>query len=135
MTNSTLECHAKIDRGSRGQNSTLQKDWASVLKLYQKRGNIIKQLGQLKADLRQQLYQEKKASQLYLDTIMAQADTICEEAMNFRASVGERKAEAKATIVGAKYQFVVQIRSERAATSRANKNREDCHATNMQKLK
>ena len=44
------------------------------------------------------------------------------------------KAETQAKILGAKYQFAAQVRGERAATSRANKNRANRHALDIQKL-
>ena len=65
---------------------------------------------------------------------MAQANTARDEAWVLWAAATKRKDEAGATMLGAKYQFATQVRGERAATSRANKNRERQHTLDTKKL-
>ena len=120
-------------RGLRGRNAALTKDLSSVLKLHQKRGKRIKDLVQDKAQLRRQLHQEKKASRTYLDAIMAQVNTVHDEVSVLWTAATERKAKADAAMLAVNDQFATQVRGERAATSRANKNRERQHTLDMKK--
>ena len=62
---------------------------------------------------------------------MAQANIVRDEAWVLWMAATEMKAEAEAAMLGAKDQFATQVRGERAATSRANKNRERQHTLGM----
>ena len=67
--------------------------------LYDKRGDRISELKKDKKGLEVQIRREKKASQQYLDGILAEATILRDEAAVLKTEANDIKSKAEATIV------------------------------------
>ena len=126
----------RSSRGVQGQtkatllrsNAALRSSYSRLSGFYKKRGERITELKKDNVDLGVQIRREKKASEQYLNSILADADKLRSEAADLKSEANDIKMRAEAVIIDEQRCSSDAMRQERAAASASSKRVRDRQA-------